>query len=78
MPQVSIAKLFEDNREKLKLSWVAGHGGGAKELNPELTKDSSRGLIGHLNSIHPNLIQVLGGRAQFDREGRCRYYREAQ
>jgi HPr kinase/phosphorylase len=52
--------LFEDNREKLKLEWVAGRAGGARILNSELTKDSSRGLIGHLNFIHPNLIQVLG------------------
>lgn len=60
MAQVSIARLFEDNREKLKLEWVAGRSGGAKSLNSDLTKDSSRGLIGHLNFIHPNLIQVLG------------------
>jgi HPr kinase/phosphorylase len=60
MPQVSIARLFEDNRERLKLEWVAGRNGGAKELKSELTKDSAQGLIGHLNFIHPNLIQVLG------------------
>lgn len=60
MPQVSIARLFEDNREKLGLDWIAGRGGSAKALNSELTKDSIQGLIGHLNFIHPNLIQVLG------------------
>ncbi|HET9404269.1 MAG TPA: HPr kinase/phosphorylase, partial [Burkholderiales bacterium] len=60
MPQVSIARLFEDNREKLRLEWVGGRQGGAKALNSELTKDSSQGLIGHFNFIHPNLIQVLG------------------
>ena len=60
MPQVSIARLFEDNRDKLQLQWIAGRGGGARGLNSELTKDSSQGLIGHLNFIHPNLIQVLG------------------
>jgi len=60
MPQVSIARLFEDNLEKLRLEWVAGRGGGARALNSELTQDSSQGLIGHLNFIHPNLIQVLG------------------
>jgi len=60
MPQVSIARLFEDNREKLKLEWIAGRDGGARALNGELTKDSSRGLVGHLNFVHPNLIQVLG------------------
>jgi HPr kinase/phosphorylase len=60
MPQLSIARLFEDNREKLKLTWTAGHGGGDKELNSELIKGSLKGLIGHLNFIHPNWIQVLG------------------
>ena len=60
MPQVSIAKLFEDNREKLRLEWVAGRSGGAKALNSELAKDSTQGLIGHLNFIHPNMVQVLG------------------
>lgn len=60
MPQVSIARLFEDNRTKLRLEWVAGRSGADKELNSELTKDSSKGLIGHLNLIHPNLIQVVG------------------
>ena len=60
MPRVSIARLFEENREKLRLEWVAGRNGANKELNSELTKDSSQGLIGHLNFIHPNLIQVVG------------------
>ena len=60
MPQVSIARLFEDNRKKLRLEWVAGRSGADRELNSELTKDSSKGLIGHLNLIHPNLIQVVG------------------
>jgi HPr kinase/phosphorylase len=60
MPRVSVARLFEDNREKLALEWVAGKNGGARELNSDLTRDSVRGLIGHLNFIHPNLIQVLG------------------
>jgi HPr kinase/phosphorylase len=60
MPQLSIARLFEDNEAKLKLAWIAGEEGGARSLDSELTRDSSRGLIGHLNFIHPNLIQVLG------------------
>jgi len=60
MPRISIARLFDDNRTRLKLEWRAGHDGADKTLNGELTKDSSQGLIGHLNFIHPNLIQVLG------------------
>lgn len=60
MPQVSIARLFEDTREKLQLSWVAGRNGDDRSIDSESTKDSSKGLVGHLNFIHPNLIQVLG------------------
>jgi HPr kinase/phosphorylase len=60
MPRVSIARLFEENRAKLRLEWVAGRDGAARELNSDLTKDSFQGLIGHLNFIHPNLIQVVG------------------
>lgn len=60
MPQVSITRLFEETREKLQLTWVAGRDGGGKGIDSEFTKDSSKGLVGHLNFIHPNVIQVLG------------------
>lgn len=60
MPHLSIARLFEDNREKLKLTWAGGLTGGNRDLNSELIKGSTKGLIGHLNFIHPNWIQVLG------------------
>jgi HPr kinase/phosphorylase len=60
MPRLSIARLFEDTAEKLKLTWTAGRSGGARDLNSDLIKGSSKGLIGHLNFIHPNWIQVLG------------------
>ena len=60
MPRISIARLFDDNKSRLQLAWCAGEEGAAKTLDSEFTKDSSKGLIGHLNFIHPNLIQVLG------------------
>jgi len=60
MPRISIARLFEDNQSRLQLAWCAGKDGAEKTLDGELIKDSSKGLIGHLNFIHPNLIQVLG------------------
>lgn len=59
MPQISVARLFEDNREKLKLTWVAGRGGASRLLDSDLIEQSTKGLIGHLNFIHPNWIQVL-------------------
>jgi len=60
MPHLSAARLFDDNREKLQLEWIAGRAGGEHELAPERVSSSSEGLIGHFNLIHPNWIQVLG------------------
>jgi HPr kinase/phosphorylase len=60
MPRITIARLFDDNQARLQLAWCAGESGATKTLDSELIKDSSKGLIGHLNFIHPNLIQVLG------------------
>ena len=60
MPQINITQLFEDNQSRLQFTWGAGEAGAGKALDSELIKDSSKGLIGHLNFIHPNLIQVLG------------------
>jgi HPr kinase/phosphorylase len=61
MPRVSVAQLFEENRERLSLTWGAGKEGAGNELSGDLLKASTKGLIGHLNFIHPNWIQVLGG-----------------
>ena len=59
MAQVNIRQLFDDKRDKLTLSWVAGVEGVAKILDSEMANNSNNGLIGHLNLIHPNWVQVL-------------------
>ncbi|MDO9101925.1 MAG: HPr(Ser) kinase/phosphatase [Candidatus Nitrotoga sp.] len=59
MAQVNIQQLFEDKQEQLALSWVAGANGAAKILDSDLVSASNKGLIGHLNLIHPNWVQVL-------------------
>lgn len=59
MAQVNIQQLFEDKQERLALTWVAGADGAAKILDSELVNASNQGLIGHLNVIHPNWVQVL-------------------
>ncbi|MEK7876582.1 MAG: HPr(Ser) kinase/phosphatase, partial [Pseudomonadota bacterium] len=59
MPRISVAQLFEDNRDRLRLAWIAGRDGGVKELDPGNLRNSHEGLIGHLNFIHPNWIQVI-------------------
>jgi HPr kinase/phosphorylase len=59
MAQVNIRQLFEDKQERLALRWVAGTDGAEKILDGEEVNHSDRGLIGHLNLIHPNWVQVL-------------------
>ncbi len=65
MAQVNIQQLFEDKQERLALTWVAGADGAAKILDSELINASNQGLIGHLNLIHPNWVQVLSD-TEFD------------
>lgn len=60
MPQITVNRLFEETRQKLDLSWIAGRNGAAKLLTSETVQKPSLALIGHLNFVHPNRVQVLG------------------
>jgi HPr kinase/phosphorylase len=59
MSRISIAQLFDDKKEKLGLNWIAGQSGGNIELSDDEIGKSGQGMIGHLNFIHPDWIQVL-------------------
>ncbi|MDD2914684.1 MAG: HPr(Ser) kinase/phosphatase [Gallionella sp.] len=59
MSQVNVRQLFEDKQERLQLSRVAGADGTDRIIDSDEVAASNRGLIGHLNLIHPNWIQVL-------------------
>ncbi len=56
--QLIVAQLFEKNRERLKLTWI----GGTLNRPIAVNRDdvSPADLIGHLNLIHPDRVQVLG------------------
>jgi len=56
--QLIVAELFEKNRERLKLAWI----GGTLDRPIAVNRDdvSPADLIGHLNLIHPDRVQVLG------------------
>ena len=62
MPRLSVQQLFEDRRERLGLAWAAGASGSHRELTNEMLSRPGLGLIGHLNLIHPLVVQVLGAR----------------
>src|SRR3982074_3275588 len=57
MLQISVAQLYDDNRDKLGFAWIGGKAGGATKLWRDSTGVAA--LVGHLNLIHPNRIQVL-------------------
>jgi HPr kinase/phosphorylase len=60
MAHLNVAELYKNTRLKLKLNWVAGLDGGSKQLNSKQVTKPSLALIGHLNFVHPNRVQVLG------------------
>ncbi len=57
---VTVDQLFRDMAEPLSLQWLAGRGGGARTLSSETIQKPTLALIGHLNFVHPNRVQVLG------------------
>jgi HPr kinase/phosphorylase len=59
---INAQSIFDDNAAMLKLSWLTGHEGWERGFSSETvaTATASSDLVGHLNLIHPNRIQVLG------------------
>lgn len=56
---INVNTLFSRYSENLFLKWVAGKNGGERQL--VVTKEVPiNSLVGHLNTIYPNRIQVLG------------------
>ncbi|SFM48892.1 Hpr(Ser) kinase/phosphatase [Ectothiorhodospira mobilis] len=58
---LTVADILEAMEERLGLTWVAGRQGIHREV-PQHAAGPKGGpaLVGHLNIIHPNRIQVLG------------------
>lgn len=59
MRQISIAQLFEDHRDKLSLTWVANVGSDQR-LGLKEHGNYGADVVGHLNLIHPERLQLLG------------------
>jgi HPr kinase/phosphorylase len=56
----SVGTLFETLQKKLGLRWLGSRLGESRVIqNPE-TEQTDTALVGHLNLIHPNQVQVLG------------------
>jgi HPr kinase/phosphorylase len=57
---ISAAELFEQQRERLELTWVAGQAGADHRLEAVETVARRPSLAGYLNAIYPNKVQILG------------------
>lgn len=60
MAEISVTQLYRDTHRKLRMKWVAGLDGGDNQLTSDTVTKPSLALIGHLNFVHPNRVQVLG------------------
>ena len=56
--QLIVSELFERNRERLQLSWVSGEMTRAICTTEHVVSPAD--LIGHLNVMHPERVQVIG------------------
>ena len=59
MPSVSVRRLYQDNQQKLQMAWTAGAAGGDNRIAVDADRPVLA-LVGHLNFIHHNQVQVLG------------------
>jgi len=59
-PRLTARELFDAQRGPLKLKWLAGRTGADRLLEPATARFPGMALVGHLNYVHPNRVQVLG------------------
>ncbi len=57
---IPVSKMYTDLAKPLDLTWVTGEAGGDKQLIGDTVQKPSLALVGHLNFVHPNRVQVLG------------------
>ena len=57
---ITTRTLIEKLHARLGLEWVSGRTGEDRTIKPFLSGETGVSLIGHLNLIHPNKVQVLG------------------
>jgi HPr kinase/phosphorylase len=61
---ISAEALFEEFRTALHWEWIAGHAHPERHFDDDAVRDarSAADLVGYLNYIHPNRVQIVGKR----------------
>jgi HPr kinase/phosphorylase len=58
--RVSAAEIFDALEQRLALRWVAGRQGATRVIDAGEQPPRRPSLVGYLNIIHPNRVQILG------------------
>jgi HPr kinase/phosphorylase len=59
-PILTANDLFDAQQDALRLHWLAGKSGQDRLLEPATARFPGMALVGYLNFVHPNRVQVLG------------------
>ena len=61
---ISAEAMFEEFRTTLHWEWIAGHAHPERHFDEAAIRDarSAADLVGYLNYIHPNRVQIVGRR----------------
>lgn len=59
-PTLTASGLFDAQCLPLRLRWLAGKSGQSRLLEPANARFPGMALVGYLNFVHPNRVQVLG------------------
>ncbi len=59
-PILTANDLFDAQQAALRLRWLAGKSGQERLLEPATARFPGMALVGYLNFVHPNRVQVLG------------------
>ncbi len=57
---LSLRELFDQVGERLGLRWIGGEGGADRRIEVDAQRKSRPALVGYLNLIYPNQVQIIG------------------
>ncbi len=60
MDRLNARELFDKVSERLSLRWVAGQQGESRAIVPAEKQPRRPSLVGYLNTIYPNKVQIIG------------------
>lgn len=60
MDRISARQLYDGVNERMALRWVSGMRGESRVIDPRAAQARRPSLIGYLNIIYPNKLQIIG------------------